>query len=237
MKVKIIALSAILLGGLIAANEYQSTSTKAPTATDSAVSEAQDSKDTKQAQATQFEEGKHYSVIDVAKAKPILDELGVKADESFEIFSYSCPHCLMLEPVVMRLELETGAKVKKFQLGFENFPLAETDYYLKNALKGENLELARGELYKMVQTDGMTFEKINEALEVFPIGQAISEEELADMKPRAEEYAKLTRQLAVALDIQGTPTLFMNGKYQVNMQNVGSVDDLIALQMHLSTLD
>ncbi|MGF1722798.1 thiol:disulfide interchange protein DsbA/DsbL [Vibrio kyushuensis] len=61
--------------------------------------------------AAQFEEGQHYKVLDLEPSKkPIVTEF----------FSFYCPHCNSLEPVIEQLkeQLPEGAKLQKNHVSF-----------------------------------------------------------------------------------------------------------------------
>ncbi|MFH4528624.1 thiol:disulfide interchange protein DsbA/DsbL [Vibrio diabolicus] len=63
------------------------------------------------AHAAQFEEGKHYKVLDIKKAsKPVVTEF----------FSFYCPHCYKFESLIERLKpaLPKEAKFEKVHVGF-----------------------------------------------------------------------------------------------------------------------
>lgn len=61
--------------------------------------------------AAQFEEGKHYSVLDTkASSKPTV----------VEYFSFYCPHCYSMEPVInlVKKELPNNVKLQKNHVSF-----------------------------------------------------------------------------------------------------------------------
>lgn len=182
-----------------------------------------------------FEEGIHYKTIDVSdSAKKKLGSLGYNVDSSFEIFSYTCAHCFSFESVAKAYEEATGDEIAKLQLGFESFPIAETHYYLEKSLSGDNLQRAKTELYTVMTNPEIASPRKSEILSTFATGQAISNEEIAHLSTSAKEFAMASRQLAIDLNLSSTPTLYLHGKYQVDMNAVGSIEALVALSNQLS---
>ena len=228
MNKKAIALASVLaFGALVGTNEYFSTQGGGTV--------SEQLKDSVQS-ISEFKESVHYKVVDAKSIRETLSKLEIGQNESFEIFSYSCPACMMFEPILDNLSLETGANIHKVQLGFNNFPIAEVDYIIAKSLEGDNLKKARSDLYALMTNSGMNFEKKVEALEVFPASRAITPEETKHLTSGANDYRDLTRKLAVDLDISGTPTLVLFGKYEVLRENLKTSTDLIALYKHLEGL-
>lgn len=229
MNKKAIALASVLaFGALVGTNEYLSS--QAPSVSNGAAPTA----DTQT--ITEFKEGVHYKVVDTSSVTQTLNSLGIQQGESFEIFSYSCPACMMFDPILSKMSLDTGAKIHKLQLGFDNFPIAQVDYYLKKSLEGKSLNEARTALFDLMINSDLNFDKKVEALENFPASRAITGEEIAYLKKGAEEYSQLTRKLAVDMQISGTPTIIFHGKYEVLRQNLNTIKDFEELYKHLDSL-
>ncbi len=189
-------------------------------------------------QSALFKEGVHYTVVDVPEdSKHQLRQPGYDVEGTFEIFSYTCAHCFAFEDVAKSYENATGDKIAKLQLGFLKFPIAETHYYLEKSLSGKNLERAKTEFYEVMSNPEISSPRKSEFMSNFATGQAISAEEIAHLEESAKKFSQATRALAIDLNLSSTPTLYLLGKYQVNMGQVGSLKNLIALSEHLKELE
>lgn len=220
------------LGGSIAANELFN---KAPTATqESATSKAA----TPRTENFSFKEGANYTVLDIDKLTPIYEKLGMNAHSSYEVFSYTCIHCYNLEGYLPEL-VDGIDDFHHIQLGFDNFPIAQTHYILEKSLsvKPKLYQSARLELYKVMQFQNLTFEQKVEALKKYPHARAISEEEIEYLTPEAEKYSKASRELAIAMDLEGTPTLVIDGKYKLSTESIHSEQEFKALVNYVYKLD
>lgn len=185
-----------------------------------------------------FEEGTNYTILDVEKLKPLYKNLGMNENSSYEFFSYSCIHCYNLEAYIQDLIVGIN-DFHHIQLGFPNFPIAQTHYILENTLsvKPELYQRARIDLYKTMLFQDLSFEQKVEFLKNYPHARAISDEEVLALSKEADDYSKASRDLAIEIDLEGTPTLVINGKYKLNSESIKSGQEFKALIDYVRKLD
>jgi len=183
------------------------------------------------AQAAQFEEGTHYQVLDVDKAKkPTVTEF----------FSFYCPHCFKFEAVVENLKpsLPENASFEKVHVAFMGsnmaIPMAKS-YATMIALDVEK---------KMVPT---MFSQIHQ-LRKAPKNEEALRQIFLDNGVDAKKFDAAYNSFAVnsmqkrfdkqfeASTLTGVPGVLVNNKYIVKPDNIKSYDEYNQLVNYLLTL-
>lgn len=178
-------------------------------------------------------EGVHYNKVDISQdAKAILTKLGVNNGETFEIMSYTCPACYNMEPLLHSFEVH-GFKVHKFQIGMDNIPLAESEYFVKEK-SAHNLPEFRKEMFTKMLSSAPSAEKVTFAKHI-PLEYGLNLDDLAKLDAKATEYKYLTLSLADKLKVSHTPTIYVAGKYELIQKNHNSFEQFSKTFMH--TLD
>ncbi|MBW3694572.1 thiol:disulfide interchange protein DsbA/DsbL [Vibrio sp. T187] len=183
------------------------------------------------AQAAQFEEGTHYKVLEVEKAKkPTVTEF----------FSFYCPHCFKFEAVVENLKpsLPDNASFEKVHVAFMGndmaVPMAKS-YATMIALDVEE---------KMIPT---MFNQIHQ-LRQTPKDEAALRQLFLDNGVEAKKFDAAYNSFAVnsmqkrfdkqfeASTLTGVPGVLVNNKYIVKPDNIKSYEEYNQLVNYLLTL-
>lgn len=179
------------------------------------------------AQAQQLAAGRDYSVIEPALATDEPAKI-----EVLEFFSYGCPHCNDLNPLLVKWIAKQPAdvSVRRIPVGFgrpqwanlaklfyaleATGDLARLDTAVFNALHVKNLILADDKsIAEWVAAQGVDAKKFSDAFNSFGV----------------VSKAKRGDQLAQSAKIRGVPALVVDGRYLVVGQNIKSHADLLAL--------
>lgn len=175
----------------------------------------------------QLAAGKDYIVIEPAQSTDNPARIEVT-----EFFSYGCPHCSDLHPMVGKWAARQPADVvfKRVPVSF-NRPqwtnlaklyyalevtgdLAKLDSSVFHALHEKGLKLADDKsIAEWVAAQGVDAKKFSDAYSSFGV---VSKTKRAD-------------QMAQASKIRGVPALVVDGRYLVNGQDLKSQADLLAL--------
>lgn len=183
------------------------------------------------AQAAQFKEGDHYTVLDVEKAAtPVVTEY----------FSFYCPHCFKFEGVVanMKKSLPDNAKFQKVHVAFMGnnmaVPMAKS-YATMVALNVEEtmvpmmfkqihmLQQApknEAELRQIFIDNGVDAKKFDAAYNGFAVNS---------MQKRFDKQFE-------ASTLTGVPGVLVNNKYIVKPDNIKSFEEYNQLVNYLLTL-
>jgi thiol:disulfide interchange protein DsbA len=174
-----------------------------------------------------WQAGKHYFPIEPAQATTTGDKVEVA-----EVFSYACPHCNQVAPIVESLKknlpANAGFVMIPAQFGFDAWKTFARGFYTAQALGF--LEKSHMDMFKAIYVD----KKIDsgkptiEALASFYSQYGVSAEDfLATSKSFAIE-TKLKRNASVtsAYGVEGTPAFIVNGKYRISGQSAGGYDQL-----------
>lgn len=186
------------------------------------------------ANIVEFTEGVHYSKVTVPEdVSEKLGKLGYDVTGTFELFSYTCPHCYQFEDFLKAYKTATSDPVAQIQLGMPSFPVAQAHYIASKVLPEEELKAAKTAMYEVMISPDIGWEAKVDFAREFPQTRGISGETTQEIGVEAEEFASLSRELMIALDLQSTPSLYLHGQYLVNMREIGSLDNLIALSAQL----
>jgi protein dithiol oxidoreductase (disulfide-forming) len=198
------------------------------------------------AQASPWVAGKHYTVIPTQRTNVPAGKV-----EVMEVFSYGCPACNTFLPVMKKLKaaLPANAQIVYLPASWnkaENWPLFQRAY-----LTAQSLGVAEKAHEAMFQAIWSTGE-----LAVTERGSNRLKTKLPSIEDTARFYERVTgvkqadfvkaskafgvdlkvRQAdsqITAMQISGTPTLVVNGKYRVNNENLQTSDDIIKVVQFL----
>jgi len=159
-------------------------------------------------------EGIDYVVIDGGQPyRPLQGKV-----EVVEVFAYWCPHCADFQPRVdaWRRKLPTGVR-------FTFVPLATADgdplsraYFATEALGA--VERTHAALFRAMHDDGnMPMNPSDEELQGWLVGRGLSAAKLkaAWNSPATAANLRHASEFEHAVDIEGTPTLVVNGRYRI----------------------
>ena len=193
------------------------------------------------AQASKFEEGKHYTVI---------SEQGTNKPELREYFSYYCPTCRAYEPYLSDFEkaLPSGAKLEKTHVDFMGHTSAETQFMLSKALIiAEKTGVAKkfsSAVFKYIQTDRAKFDSEKDVRNIFVLSGGDGAKFDNGMKSfsivsQAKRNKRTQDKLSAARQLTAVPTMVVNGKYLINskaLDNKNFFAEYTALVAYLFTL-
>ena len=168
--------------------------------------------------AAQLVEGKNY----VRLQQPVPVDTGKKI-EVIEFFSYGCPHCGDLEPVLQGWLKTVPPDVQfrripvTFQRAWEN--LARS-YYTLEAL-GEEVKLSP-ELFAAIHSKGMNLSE-PKAFFDWAATKGLDRKKVEDLYNSFTMASKISRakQQAQQYNIQSVPTLIVDGKFVTASDKIG----------------
>jgi len=200
------------------------------------------------AQATDWVAGKQYSILPQAQRTNVAPG----KVEVMEVFSYGCPHCDQFRPVMKRLKaaLPANAQLVYLPAGWseaENWPLMQRAYLTAQSLgvadKAHDAMFdavwSTGELAVL---DGNNRLKPKAALPnidaMARFYQRVTGVKAADFVAASKSFGvdlkiRQADSQIKAMQVTGTPTLVVAGKYRVNNENLTSNDDMIELVKYL----
>jgi thiol:disulfide interchange protein DsbA len=195
------------------------------------------------AEAANWVAGKHYSVI------PQAQRTNVAAGkvEVMEVFSYGCPACNHFQPSLKKLKaaLPSNAQMVFLPASWntnENWPTFQRAFLTAQSLGVA--EKAHDAMYDAIWNTG--------ELAVIEPGTQRIKKKLPSIEDIARFYQRVTGVKAadfvaasksfgvdlkmrqadgqiVAMQVSGTPTLVVNGKYRVNNENLATPEEIIEL--------
>jgi protein dithiol oxidoreductase (disulfide-forming) len=165
----------------------------------------------------QLAEGKGY----IRLAKPVPVESGRKI-EVIEFFSYGCPHCADLEPILQRwlANLPPDVQFRRipvaFQPAWEN--LARS-YYTLDALGEDKLSPA---VFAAIHRSGARLDD-PKAFFDWAATRGLDRKKVEDMYNSFTMAARLSKakQTAQAYNVQSVPTLVVDGKFVTASDKIG----------------
>ena len=201
------------------------------------------------AQATDWVAGVQYSILAQAQRTNVAPG----KVEVMEVFSYGCPHCDQFRATMKKLKatLPANAQVVYLPAGWspqENWPTLQRAYLTAQSLGVA--DKAHDAMFDAVWTS-------RELSSMDPSGQKLkSKSDLPTIEDMARFYQRVTgvkvadfvnasKSFGVdlkirqadsqikAMQVTGTPTLIVNGKYRINNENLKTNDDIIALVKYL----
>ncbi|MGX9419289.1 thiol:disulfide interchange protein DsbA/DsbL [Vibrio sp. RC27] len=181
--------------------------------------------------AAQFDEGKHYNVLDLPKSDKSLVT---------EFFSFYCPHCFQFESLIQQLkqELPEGTALEKSHVSFMGGNM------------GSNMSKAYATMVSLNVEDTMVpvmFDRIHvkkqipnnvEELRLIFTDNGIDGDKF-DATFNGFAVDSMVRRFDQAFSetgLRGVPSVVVNGKYQVLTQDIDSFEKYTALVNYLLTL-
>ena len=159
-------------------------------------------------------EGIDYVVIDGGQPyRPLQGKV-----EVVEVFAYWCPHCADFQPKVdaWRRKLPASVRFTYVPLTTENGDALSRGYFATEALGA--VERTHAALFRAMHDDGsMPMNPSDEELQGWLAGQGLSAAKLKAAWNSPATAANLRHASAFehALEIEGTPTLVVNGRYRI----------------------
>ena len=181
-------------------------------------------------QAQEWVAGTHYRVI--SNPVPTADASKV---EVVEAFGYWCPHCNSFEPM-----LAPWAKQVPEDVSFENMPvvfgrsheLLARAYYVAELLGIK--EQVHQAVYDAVHLQRVRFRDAEQVADLFANYGADREKVLKEMNGFAVGMKlKMAGARAAGYEVQGVPSMIVNGKYIVSASEAGSNANMIKVVEHL----
>ena len=193
-----------------------------------------------QAQPFKFVAGKHYSIVPTQRTNVAPGKV-----EVLEVFSYGCPACNQFRPVMQQLE---AGLPKNAQLAYlpaswnaaENWPTFARAYLTAQSLgvadKGHDA------MFDAIWTTGelaVVDPRTRQLKKQLPTMEDIAKlyQRVAGVKPQdfvnasksfgVDLKARQADQQVLAMQVSGTPTLVVAGKYRINNDQFRTVDEII----------
>lgn len=180
-------------------------------------------------QSETFKEGVHYKAL-----TPQPTDSGDKI-EVLEFYWYGCPHCYSFEPYISEWK-----KSKPANVVFARVPAifrpewevqARTYYALSNMGQIEDIH---GKIFTAMHRDKKRLDKKNELVD-FLVKNGVDE------KTFLEEYdsfavdsmVRKAKKKQKAYQIQGVPSIIVNGKYLTSGSMAGSYDNMVSIINYL----
>jgi protein dithiol oxidoreductase (disulfide-forming) len=197
------------------------------------------------AQAATFEAGRHYAVLPQAQRTHVAPG----KVEVMEVFSYGCPACNHFRPLMQKLKQELPPNAQMVYLpaswnAAEAWPLFQRAYLTAQSLGVA--DKAHEAMFDAIWTTGELgvadkatnqlkrkedLPKIEDAARFY---QRVTGVKAADFVAASKSFGvdlkvrQADRQIN-DMQVTGTPTLVVNGKYRVNNDSVKSGEELIAV--------
>jgi thiol:disulfide interchange protein DsbA len=195
------------------------------------------------AQAANWVAGQHYSVIPQAQRTNVAPG----KVEVMEVFSYGCPACNSFRPTMKKLQASLPANAQLVYLPAswnapEAWPMFQRAYLTAQSLGVA--EKAHDAMFEAIWTTGelgisdpqtrrlkTKLPTIDDAAKFY---QRVTGVKAADFVNASKSFGvdlkmrQADSQIS-AMQVTGTPTLVVNGKYRVNNENLKTADEIIEL--------
>jgi thiol:disulfide interchange protein DsbA len=168
-------------------------------------------------------EGQNFRML----ATPVAAESGGKV-EVLEVFSYGCVHCYEFEPAMRAWKAHLPADVQLSYLPATfntNFELYARGYYAAKALG--IAESTHEKVFDTIWKSGMAAQDTDQLINLYVrlgADRAKFSEALSSLGVQAATSAAGLK--AERLKLTGTPTLYVDGKYQVLTTGASSFEDI-----------
>jgi protein-disulfide isomerase len=203
-----VIIAAVLGGGLLTARYLQGASTESPKPSPSP-SASPNASPAASVVVTANEPGAEPAhALGDAKAPVMLEEFG----------DFQCPPCGMLHPILKAMETEYGPQ--KLRIIFREYPLVPNHVHALAAARAAEAAGLQGKFWEMHDLIYEHQKDWSETFDVRPIFDGYAKSIGLDMKQFAEESSSeiverrifLDGKRAHSLGVEGTPTVFLNGK-------------------------
>jgi protein dithiol oxidoreductase (disulfide-forming) len=196
------------------------------------------------ATAATYEAGKHYEVLPQAQRTTVAPG----KVEVMEVFSYGCPACDHFQPTMKRLKAALPANAQLVYLpaswnSAENWPTFQRAYLTAKSLGVA--DKAHDQMFEAIWTtgelgvlEGVTSGRPKKNLptieDIARFYQKTTGAKPADFVAASKSFSvdlKMRQADAqiLAMKVESTPTLVVNGKYRINNQYVNTPDDVIGV--------
>ena len=188
-----------------------------------------------------WQAGKHYTVV--PQQNPLYP--GGKI-EVMEVFSYGCPACNQFRPVMKQLGAALPANARLVYLPAswnksENWPLFQRAYLTAQSLGVA--EKAHESMFQAIWTTGElgVTEPSGRLKKTLPSIEDTARFYERATGVKAADFVKASKSFGVdlkmrqadsqiiAMQVTGTPSLVVNGKYRVNNENIQSPEQVVEL--------
>jgi thiol:disulfide interchange protein DsbA len=192
------------------------------------------------AQPVKWQPGKHYTLI-----PPQRTQVPAGKVEVMEVFSYGCPACNTFRPVMKQLAsgLPKNAQVVYLPASWnkaENWPTFQRAYL--TALSLGIADKAHEAMYDAIWTTGelgIADPKTRRLKSTLPTIEDIARLYQRVTGVKAQDFVNASKSFGVdlkirqaeqqitAMQISGTPTLVVAGKYRINNDHFSTVDEIV----------
>jgi thiol:disulfide interchange protein DsbA len=175
--------------------------------------------------AVQLVEGQNFLTLVAPEPVATGDKI-----EVLEVFSYGCVHCFEHEPALRAFRSRLPADVALIYMPAtfnENFALYARGYYAAEALgKADKTHAA---VFETVWTAGKPARDLNSLADLYA-GLGVDREQFLTAARSMGVQAQLRSagQKAERLRLEGTPTFYVDGKYQLLSNGAKSHEDIVA---------
>ncbi len=187
-------------------------------------------------QAEEYKAGQHY--LELPEKLP-TNYRGEEAGEIMEIFSYSCIHCFNLEPFVQSWKQSKPDDVRftPVPVLFNNRQIPEVKAFYASQLLKINDE-SHVPTYNEIHLNRNRLSSDEDFAEFFT-RFGVSEEEYMNMANSFAVNVKVNqaRKITEMSQIQGTPSLVVNGKYLVSGRTAGGNEKMFDVALWLIRRD
>ena len=170
--------------------------------------------------------------VDFAEIKPPLQVDNPAKIEVVEFFSYACPHCSDLNPLVRKWAAKLPADVafRRVPVSFNSpfYQLMAKLFYTLDAI-GE-MERLDAAAFDAIHVKGLKL--IDEkSVQEWAVSQGVDAKKFSDAFKSfsVDSNVKRADQLSRSAKIPGVPALVVDGRYLVVGKNVKNHDELLAL--------
>jgi thiol:disulfide interchange protein DsbA len=194
-------------------------------------------------QAASWEAGKHYDVL------PQAQRTNVAAGkvEVMEVFSYGCPACNQFRPTIAKIKAALPANAQLVYLPAawhpeENWPLFQRAFLTAQSLGVA--EKAHDAMFEAIWTTGelaimdKATRKLKSPLpsieDTARFYQRVAGVKPADFVAASKSFGvdlkmRQADSQIMAMQVQGTPTIIVNGKYRLNNEELHNADDFVGV--------
>jgi protein-disulfide isomerase len=178
-------------------------------------------------------EGKQYRTLDTNLATYRLPQVT-------EIFSLSCGHCRNLEPMLPALEEQTGEKLGKLHVMFNDSAKIAAMIFYTAVMQSENGKVPadmKDSLFALVQDRDLDGEAKKAELDrIFHSRDMVSPYELdKTQQEQLFRYLEVAESVSVEAQINAVPTFIVNGKYEVMVSGHQGIDEIAETINYLKT--
>ena len=180
-------------------------------------------------QAEAYKAGQHYKEL---SQQPSAEEGDVEVQE---FFWYGCPHCYTFEPYLKSWEKTKPANVEFVRLPTifrPDWEVQAKSYYALQ-LMGE-IETIHGKIFEAIHKDKKqlnTVELMSDFVEKNGVNREVFIKEYNSFS--VDGMVRKVKKKQKTYQIQGVPSVVINGKYLISGSMAGSYDNMIKIMNYL----